>query len=143
MKPVVTKGGSAGGAEIACDLARDMDEATLREINTTVVVFRRQNLSNERHIEFSRRLGTGRKSLYVPPAHASGIESMPGDEAADLIAELDTHCARPEFLYRDKSQVGDLLMWDNASSMHLAICDYALPQRRLMHRMTVIRTVTF
>ena len=143
MKPVVTKGGSAGGAEIACDLARDIDEATLREINTTVVVFRRQNLSNERHIEFSRRLGTGRKSLYVPPAHASGIESMPGDEAADLIAELDTHCARPEFLYRDKSQVGDLLMWDNASSMHLAICDYALPQRRLMHRMTVIRTVPF
>jgi len=120
-----------------------MDEATLREINTTVVVFRRQNLSNERHIEFSRRLGTGRKSLYVPPAHASGIESMPGDEAADLIAELDTHYARPEFLYRDKSQVGDLLMWDNASSMHLAICDYALPQRRLMHRMTVIRTVPF
>ena len=143
MKPVVTKGGSAGGAEIACDLARDMDEATLREINTTVVVFRRQNLSNERHIEFSRRLGTGRKSLYVPPAHASGIESMPGDEATDLIAELDRHCARPEFLYRDKSQVGDLLMWDNASSMHLAICDYALPQRRLMHRMTVIRTVPF
>jgi len=34
-------------------------------------------------------------------------------------------------------------MWDNASSMHLAICDYALPQRRLMHRMTVIRTVPF
>ena len=143
MKPVVTKGGSAGGAEIACDLARDMDEATLREINTTVVVFRRQNLSNERHIEFSRRLGTGRKSLYVTAGECVGIEGMPEDEAVDLISELDTHCTRPEFLYRDKSQVGDLLMWDNASSMHLAICDYALPQRRLMHRMTVIRTVPF
>ena len=29
-------------------------------------------------------------------------------------------------------------MWDNASAMHLAICDYALPERRLMHRTTVI-----
>ena len=104
MKPVVTKGGSAGGAEIACDLARDMDEATLREINTTVVVFRRQNLSNERHIEFSRRLGTGRKSLYVTVGASVGIEGMPDDEAVDLIAELDTHCARPEFLYRHKGR---------------------------------------
>ena len=49
----------------------------------------------------------------------------------------------PEFLYRHKWQVGDLLMWDNATSMHLAICDYALPQRRLMHRTTVIGTVPF
>jgi len=27
--------------------------------------------------------------------------------------------------------------------MHLAICDYALPDRRLMHRTTVIGTVPF
>jgi len=27
--------------------------------------------------------------------------------------------------------------------MHLAICDYALPERRLMHRTTVIGTVPF
>jgi len=63
---------------------------------------------------------------------------MPDDEAVDLIAELDTHCVRSEFLYRHRWQVGDLLMWDNATCMHLAICDYALPQRRLMHRTTVI-----
>jgi len=50
---------------------------------------------------------------------------------------------RPEFLYRHKWRVGDLLMWDNTSSMHLAICDYALPERRLMHRTTVIGTVPF
>jgi taurine dioxygenase len=29
-------------------------------------------------------------------------------------------------------------MWDNATSMHLAICDYRLPERRLMYRTTVI-----
>jgi taurine dioxygenase len=86
---------------------------------------------------------TGRKSLYVTAGECIGIEGMPEDEAVDLIAELDAHCVRPEFLYRHKWQVGDLLMWDNATSMHLAICDYALPQRRLMHRTTVIGTVPF
>jgi len=285
MKPAVTKSGVACGAEIACDLAQDFDEATFREIehafhDNIVVVFRGQTLSNERHIEFSRRFGeleihivrkyllpgfpeillisnirddrgehigladagftwhsdtsyrrrpsrcsllyakevpqrdgrplgdtvfanaiaayealsesmkkrlaglraihrysarrrgadsprpkltqaqleetpdiahpivrthpyTGRKSLYVTAGECVGIEGMPKDEAVDLIAELDTHCVRPEFLYRHKWQVGDLLMWDNTSSMHLAICDYALPDRRLMHRTTVIGTVPF
>jgi taurine dioxygenase len=86
---------------------------------------------------------TGRKSLYVTAGECIGIDGMPEDEAVDLIAELDAHCVRPEFLHRHKWQVGDLLMWDNATSMHLAICDYALPQRRLMHRTTVIGTVPF
>jgi taurine dioxygenase len=86
---------------------------------------------------------TGRQSLYVTAGECVGIEGMPDDEAIHLIAELDAHCVRPEFLYRHKWQAGDLLMWDNASSMHLAICDYALPERRLMHRTTVIGTVPF
>jgi taurine dioxygenase len=81
---------------------------------------------------------TGKKALYVTAGECIGIEGMPDDEARDLIAELDAWCVRPEFLYRHKWQVGDLLMWDNAACMHLAICDYALPQRRLMHRTTVI-----
>jgi taurine dioxygenase len=81
---------------------------------------------------------TGRKAIYVTAGECIGIEGMPEDEAVDLIAELDAHCVKPEFLYRHRWRVGDLVMWDNASAMHLAICDYALPQRRLMHRTTVI-----
>jgi taurine dioxygenase len=86
---------------------------------------------------------TGRKALYVPAGECIGIvlpngEQMPEDEALDLIAELDAHCVRPEFCYRHSWRIGDLVMWDNASAMHLAICDYALPERRLMHRTTVI-----
>lgn len=86
---------------------------------------------------------SGRKSLYVTAGECIGIAGLPQDEAVDLIAELDAHCLRPEFLYRHRWRVGDLLMWDNASAMHLAICDYALPERRLMHRTTVIGTVPF
>ena len=86
---------------------------------------------------------TGKKALYITAGECIGIvsgngEFMPEDEALGLIAELDAHCVRPEFCYRHRWQVGDLVMWDNASAMHLAICDYALPERRLMHRTTVI-----
>ena len=86
---------------------------------------------------------TGRKALYVTAGECIGIEGMPEDEALDLIAELDAHCVKPEFCYRHRWRVGDLVMWDNASAMHLAICDYALPERRLMHRTTVIGTQPF
>lgn len=285
MRPSVKKSGAACGAEIVFDLTRDLDDTTFREIECAfheniVVVFRGQQLSNRRHVEFSSRFGeleihivkkylqsdfpeillisnirdergehigladagftwhtdtsyrrrpsrcsllyakevpqcdgqplgdtvfantiaayealpestkkcivglkaihrysarrrvadsprpkltpqqlaetpdiahpvvrthpyTGRKSLYITAGECIGIDGVPEDEALDLIAELDAHCVRPEFLYRHKWQVGDLLMWDNATSMHLAICDYALPERRLMHRTTVIGTVPF
>jgi taurine dioxygenase len=86
---------------------------------------------------------TGKKALYVTAGECIGIAGMPEDEALDLIAELDAHCVRPEFCYRHRWRVGDLVMWDNASAMHLAICDYALPQRRLMHRTTVIGSEPF
>jgi taurine dioxygenase len=91
---------------------------------------------------------TGRKALYVTAGECVGVvlkngEGMPEDEAVDLIAELDAHCVKPEFLYRHSWRAGDLVMWDNATAMHLAICDYALPQRRLMHRTTVIGSQPF
>jgi taurine dioxygenase len=81
---------------------------------------------------------TGRKALYVTEGECIGIEGMPEEDARPLISELHAHCIRPEFQYRHKWRVGDLLMWDNATSMHLAICDYQLPERRLMYRTTVI-----
>jgi len=86
---------------------------------------------------------TGCKALYVTAGECVGIDGMPEDEALDLIAELDAHCVKPEFCYRHSWRVGDLVMWDNASAMHLAICDYALPDRRLMHRTTVIGSQPF
>jgi len=58
----VTKCDAALGAEIGIDLSRPLDDAIFREIedafhDNIVVFFRGQNLSNERHIEFSRRFG--------------------------------------------------------------------------------------
>jgi taurine dioxygenase len=86
---------------------------------------------------------TGRRALYVTKGECIGIEGVPDDEGRAVIEELHDHCIKPAFQYRHRWRVGDLLMWDNATAMHLAICDYALPQRRLMHRTTVIGSVPF
>jgi taurine dioxygenase len=80
---------------------------------------------------------TGRKALYVFEGECIGIEGIPEDEGRDLISRLTEHSIQPQFIYRHKWQVGDVVMWDNAASLHLAIADYRLPQRRLLHRVTV------
>jgi taurine dioxygenase len=33
--------------------------------------------------------------------------------------------------------VGDVLIWDNRSTLHRATFDYQLPERRLMRRATI------
>ncbi|MBT3766906.1 MAG: TauD/TfdA family dioxygenase [Rhodospirillaceae bacterium] len=77
---------------------------------------------------------TGRKCLYVMTGECVGIEGMPEDEALALLDELATHTVKPKFQYRHKWQVGDFLIWDNCSVQHLAVRDYELPLRRMMHR---------
>lgn len=80
---------------------------------------------------------TRRKAIYVREGECVGIVGMPNAEALPLIKELSDFVIRPEFMYRHKWRVGDVLMWDNCCAQHLAIKDYELPQRRLMHRVTV------
>lgn len=80
---------------------------------------------------------TGRKSIYVNEGQTAKILGVPGDEAHDLLESLLAHVSKDEFIYRHKWRVGDVLMWDNIPTQHLAICDYELPQRRLLHRTTL------
>jgi len=87
---------------------------------------------------------SGRKCIYVSDGTSVGVVGMPENEGKQLIRELIDHCTQPEFVYRHKWQVGDLVIWDNCSSLHRANSkDYALPYRRRMHRVTVNGTVPF
>ena len=67
----------------------------------------------------------------------TGVVDMPQAEAERLIEALADHILRPEFIYRHQWRPGDVLMWDNCTVQHRAIADYALPQRRLLHRTTI------
>jgi taurine dioxygenase len=84
---------------------------------------------------------TGRKAIYVREGECVGIVGMAETESLPLIKELSEMVPREEFCYRHSWRVGDLLMWDNSMTQHLAIADYKLPLRRLMHRVTVNGTV--
>ena len=86
---------------------------------------------------------TGEKCLYVSRVATSRILGLPAAESDALIGELADWCVRPEVTYLHRWQVGDLLMWDNCASQHMAVGDYALPQRRLLHRTTVGGAPTF
>jgi taurine dioxygenase len=86
---------------------------------------------------------SGKKSIYVNSGHTVRIVDMSEKESEELLDYLYSHVARPEYIYRHKWQVGDVLMWDNCVVQHNAIGDYALPQRRLMHRTTIKGTEPF
>lgn len=81
---------------------------------------------------------TGRKAIYVNPGYTMKINELPESESQALLAELFDYLNEPRFVYRHKWRPGDLIIWDNYATQHLAVGDYALPQRRLMHRTTVL-----
>ncbi|HYC48609.1 MAG TPA: TauD/TfdA family dioxygenase [Burkholderiales bacterium] len=86
---------------------------------------------------------TGRKCLYVNEGFTVGIVGMPKDESDELLGYLYRHVTDERFMYRHRWQVGDLLMWDNCSTQHNAIANYAPHQRRHMRRTTVRGSAPF
>lgn len=86
---------------------------------------------------------TGRKCLYVNEGFTAGILGLPEDESRDLLKALFAHTIQPEFQYRHRWQVGDLVMWDNCSTIHTGTADYGPQHRRLLYRTTVKGSVPF
>jgi taurine dioxygenase len=81
---------------------------------------------------------TGRRCLYLSEGLSAAIEGMSAEESDALIAELMAHMTKPQFVYRHRWCEGDLVLWDNCSSIHLATCDFTAEQRRRMHRTTIL-----
>ncbi len=80
---------------------------------------------------------TGRKSLFVNPGMTTHLENFNQQESAVLLGFLYTHATRPEFCFRHRYRKGDVVMWDNRTLMHYAVCDYG-DQPRYMERTTGI-----
>jgi taurine dioxygenase len=77
---------------------------------------------------------TGRPILFVNPLHTHGFDGMSREEAWKLIEELAEHSTRECFVYYHSWQVGDVLMWDEQSTMHRGAGDYRPDERRVMLR---------
>ena len=79
---------------------------------------------------------SGVKALYVSE-RTSHYDGMSRAESAPIIDYLCRHATRPENIYRHQWQVGDLVCWDNRTTMHLALGDFDPSQPRHMLRTTL------
>jgi taurine dioxygenase len=68
---------------------------------------------------------TSKRSLYLG-YHARAILGMTEEESRPILDYLTAHATRPEFTYRHKWAVNELVMWDNRCTMHVALRDYDL-----------------
>jgi taurine dioxygenase len=64
---------------------------------------------------------SGRPALYLNEKWLESVEGLPAAESKALLASLLALATRPERIYAHRWQVGDLLVWDNASMMHKAL----------------------
>ncbi len=80
---------------------------------------------------------TGRKGLYAPSGSPRHIVGMADDEAEALLDFLKTHVLQERFQQQAKCEVGDILIWDNLSTLHRATpTEYTLEEgkRRVLLR---------
>ncbi len=81
---------------------------------------------------------TGRKALFVSPRFTIAIKDMDDAEAQPLLDALFAHIDNRDFVYHHKWRPGDLVMWDNRQTLHLACGGVKPPEVRRMHRTTVL-----
>ena len=76
---------------------------------------------------------SGQHTLYLGRRRNAYIVGMPLAESEALLDELWAHAARPEFAFAHRWRIGDVLMWDNRTTMHRRD-PFDAAARRLMYR---------
>ncbi len=78
---------------------------------------------------------TGRQMLYCDPSQVGRIEGLPAGEDSDVMLRfLVDHELQPKYQKSFHWTEGDVLMWDNLSTLHRVVIDYTIDEPRLMHR---------
>src|SRR5665811_483763 len=81
---------------------------------------------------------TSRKTIFLGE-RVRRFAGLTEEESRPLLDFLMQHAVRYEFTYRHRWQLNDMLMWDNASTLHIALSDYSLQRDpRLMFRCAVM-----
>ncbi len=77
---------------------------------------------------------TGRHALYINPNRIDHIAGIPLDESDAILDELYTFAFNACFQYRHQWLPGDMLIWDNRCTMHRAMTNFNVSQRREFFR---------
>ena len=76
---------------------------------------------------------TGRKALLIGQ-RIRGIVGLSEEEGASLLNLLNAHATAPELVYRHRWSLGDVVMWDNRCTMHVALSDFDQTKPRVLLR---------
>lgn len=80
---------------------------------------------------------TGRKVFYFDPNKVIRVEGLPADESDTLIEELTGYMIQPGAQYRHHWRKGDIVIWDNRCTYHLAAGDYPSEEERIHWRVSI------
>ncbi len=81
---------------------------------------------------------TGKKSLYCG-LYATGIVGMSGPEGRKFLADVAKYATKPEFVFTQVWQPGDLVIWDNRFVMHRAVPNFEIEKHKRVLRRTVVK----
>ena len=76
---------------------------------------------------------TGRKALYISPHLTKSIVGLSKTESRELLDRLFSHATQGRFVWTHQWIVGDLVVWDNRSTMHRRKF-FPPTERRIMKR---------
>jgi len=79
---------------------------------------------------------TGRRALYVSRLMSARIEGMDEPESRDVLATLCDLIEAPDNVHVHSWRPGDIVVWDNLSTLH-ARNDWPAEERRTLRRCTV------
>jgi taurine dioxygenase len=72
----------------------------------------------------------------VNPTFTTSVVGLSKDESAALLSFLYGRITAPEHVLRWRWSVGDIVVWDNRTTLHHPVRDYG-EHHRLMHRVTI------
>jgi taurine dioxygenase len=113
----------------------DLDEGS-RTAASTLTAQQQDKVSWVRHKLVRTHHFTGRKALYAVSGSSFEIEGMPAADGRRLLDELKTHALQDKYRLSYSYEVGDVVLWDDLSTLHSAtLTDPADP--RTLWRITV------
>jgi len=95
------------------------------------------------HPMIRRHPETGVESLFISPDYCRTIEDFDEEEGRLLLALLERHATRHEFICRFRWEPNSVAVWDNRCTMHMALNDDIAARlggagfKRVMRRATI------
>lgn len=80
---------------------------------------------------------TGRRSLFISE-RVRAFVGMTEEESQPILRFLNERATAPEFVYRHRWSVDDIVMWDNRCTLHVALADFDQSQPRHMLRCSML-----